>query len=128
MTADRLALCYKHGAVRNWLTSCFDFDELHARIFWPTSMHAIPKVTKPCRYHVRMNLLDSRVVVACCHGFASHRDPIRVAVVLERQAYDAAFTLELLELLRVRIGQEEEVRPLGRRVERLAGVSVEGSI
>lgn len=72
-------------------------------------MHAVSQVAKPRLGALGPNLLDARVGVVARDALASDRHPILVAGVDERDVGLGRAVLEVVELLAVRVGEEEEV-------------------
>lgn len=93
------------------LTLRLNLNQLHPRVLRPTSMHAILQITKPRRGALAPHLLDTRVGVRSRDGFAGDRDPILVARVVEGDVGLFGALLEVVELLAVCVGEEEEVGP-----------------
>lgn len=73
-------------------------------------MHTVSQIAEPRLGALGPNLLDARVGVVTGDALASHRHPVLVAGVDERNIGLGRAVLEVVELLAVRVGKEEEVR------------------
>lgn len=72
-------------------------------------MHAVSQISKPRFGALGPHLFDARVVVVAGHALAGDRHPVLVAGVDERYVGFGRPVLEVVELLAVRVGEEEEV-------------------
>lgn len=72
-------------------------------------MHAIAQVAEPGLGALAPDLLDARVGVVACDAFAGNGHPVLVAGVEERDVGFGRAVLEVVELLAVGVGEEEEV-------------------
>jgi len=85
-----------------------DLNQRHARILRPASVLSVTEVTKPCGSSAAPYLLDARITVVCCCGSAGDRSPFLSLKVLEGDL-DLLILVQVVELLRVCVGEEEEV-------------------
>lgn len=72
-------------------------------------MHAIAQVAEPSGGALGPDLLDARVVIVAGDALASDGNPVLVAGVHERYIGLWRAVLEVVELLAVSVGEEEEV-------------------
>ena len=72
-------------------------------------MHAVSQVAEPGLGALTPDLLDARVVVVAGDALAGDGHPVLVAGVDERDVGLGRAVLEVVELLAVRVGEEEEV-------------------
>ena len=84
-------------------------NQRHARILRLAGMNTVPQISKPGAQGRVIDLLDARVLVGDGGGGAADADPVLGAGVLEGNL-DGLVVLEIGELLRVLVGDEEEVR------------------
>lgn len=91
-------------------TLCLDLDQLHPRVRRGAIVSAVLEITKPRTRHLRVHLFDPRILVRRCRRHTRDGDPVLVRRVLECDS-DVLVGRQVLELLAVRIGQEQEVRP-----------------
>jgi len=73
-------------------------------------VHAVAQVAEPRLGALAPDLLDAGVVVVACDALAGNRHPILIAGVDERHVGLRRAVLEVVELLAVGVGKEEEVR------------------
>ena len=71
-------------------------------------MLPVLQVAEPSRNTLVVDLFDARVVVAACDRLACDGDPVLVAAILEVEICDG-IRLDVIELLAIRVGEEEEV-------------------
>ena len=74
-------------------------------------MHAVSQIAEPGLGALAPDLLDARVVVVARDALTRDGHPVLVAGVDERDVGLGRAVLEVVELLAVRIGEEEEVGP-----------------
>ena len=86
-----------------------DLDQRHARVLRGAGVHAVPQIAEPGAQARVVDLLDAGVLVGDGGGGAADADPVVGAGVLEGDL-DRLFVLEVGELLRVLVGDEEKVR------------------
>lgn len=72
-------------------------------------MHAITQVSKPRFGAFAPHLFDARIIVVARDALTRHGHPVLVAGVNERDVGFRRAVLEVVELLAVRVGEEEEV-------------------
>lgn len=85
-----------------------DLDHRHPRILRSSSVYSIAQIPEPSTGPFVVDLLDPRLVIARCRHLARDADPILVAAVLESNQ-GRLFILDIVKLLRVVVGKEEEV-------------------
>jgi hypothetical protein len=88
-----------------------NLNQLHPRVLRPASVHAISQIAEPSFGALAPDLLDARVVVVAGDALAGDGHPVLVAGVDERDVGLGRAVLEVVELLTVRVGEEEEVGP-----------------
>ena len=90
------------------LTLGLDLDESQARISRAAIVHSVTKITEPGGSASVPDLLDTRVLVVGGGSLAGNTDPRLVGRVTESKV-DLLVGAQILELLRVVVGQEEEI-------------------
>lgn len=86
-----------------------NLNQLHPRVLRPASVHAVSQVAEPRLGALGPDLLDARVGVVAGDALAGYGHPVLVAGVDERNIGLGRAVLEVIELLAVRVGEEEEV-------------------
>jgi hypothetical protein len=95
------------GGGRGIRTLALHLNQTHSRVCGRTIMYTIAQISKPSCSTSAPDLLDARIRVRC-GGSTGYRDPILSLGVLEGNV-DFLGCLNILEFLRVVVGEEEEV-------------------
>lgn len=90
------------------LTLGLHLDQRHPRVRGGAVMHAISDISKPSGSPAVPDILDPGVRVAGCGSSSGDADPVLRGALEGDVDFFASF--DVLELLRVDVGQEEEVR------------------
>jgi hypothetical protein len=98
-----------HDRIHGRLTLRLDLNQLHPRVLRATSVHTVSQVAEPGLGALAPDLLDARVGVVACDALAGDRHPVLIAGVEERDVDLWRAVLEVVELLAVGVGEEEEV-------------------